>query len=282
MTARVGYGQRSMRDEQCVAFLQWALPQLHMRWPGFRKVRGQVCKRLQRRMRQLGLDDVGDYRQYLLQHPAEWKALDALTRVTVSRFYRDKMMFGYLADTLLTALAQQAREQDRDRLMVWSAGAGAGEEPYTVSLLWHVQLQPQFPDLRQRVIATDADRDLCQRAEEACYPYSSIKNLPAGWRRRVFTRQAECYCLRTAYRRDVELRVQDIREAMPAETFDLLLCRNLVFTYFDDPLQRALLERMQSRIRAGGALVIGIHETLPAQVRGFRAWSERLRVYRRE
>jgi chemotaxis protein methyltransferase CheR len=271
-----------MRDEECVAFLQWVLPQLHMRWPGFRKVRGQVCKRLQRRMRRLGLEGVGDYHKYLLQQPAEWKALDALTRITVSRFYRDKMMFGYLADTVLPALAHQARQQDRARLMVWSAGAGAGEEPYSVSLVWHVQLQPQFPDLRLRVIATDADPDLCWRAEGACYPFSSIKNLPAGWPDRVFTRQGECYCLRTAYRCGVELRVQDIREAMPAATFDLLLCRNLVFTYFDDALQRSLLERMRSRISAGGALVIGIHEALPARVKGFDVWSERLGIYRRE
>lgn len=39
-----------MRDEPCVAFLQRVLPQLRLRWPGFRKVRGQVCKRLQRRI----------------------------------------------------------------------------------------------------------------------------------------------------------------------------------------------------------------------------------------
>ncbi|MGD2075189.1 MAG: CheR family methyltransferase [Gammaproteobacteria bacterium] len=271
-----------MRDEQCVAFLQWVLPQLHMRWPGFRKVRGQVCKRLQRRIRQLGLESVGDYRRYLLQDPAEWKALDALTRVTVSRFYRDKMVFRYLAEAVLPTLAQQALTRGRDRLLVWSAGAGAGEEPHTLSVVWHLQLQPRFPCLRLRVIATDADAHMCRRAEQACYPYSSIKNLPAEWRDRVFTRQADCYCLKAAYRHDVDFRVQDIRQATPAERFDLLLCRNLVFTYFAEELQRRLLERMKTRMNAGGALVIGIHEALPSRVEGFGVWSERLRVFRRE
>ena len=37
-----------MEDSQCVAFLQWALPRLGMRWAGFRKVRRQICKRLVR------------------------------------------------------------------------------------------------------------------------------------------------------------------------------------------------------------------------------------------
>ena len=44
-----------MKDDRCVRFLQWALPQMHMRWPGFRKVRRQVCKRIDRRMKMLGL-----------------------------------------------------------------------------------------------------------------------------------------------------------------------------------------------------------------------------------
>ena len=50
-----------MQDDECVQFLQWAVPQLHMRWPGFRKVRRQVCKRLQRRINQLGLDEAVDF-----------------------------------------------------------------------------------------------------------------------------------------------------------------------------------------------------------------------------
>ncbi|MCH7911109.1 MAG: chemotaxis protein CheR, partial [Candidatus Hydrogenedentes bacterium] len=44
-----------MKDNDCVQLLQWALPQLRMRWQGFRKVRRQVCKRIQRRWDELEL-----------------------------------------------------------------------------------------------------------------------------------------------------------------------------------------------------------------------------------
>ena len=53
------------------------MPQLQLRWKGFRKVRGQACKRIQRRYRELGLPDIDAYRQYLATHPAEWVELDA-------------------------------------------------------------------------------------------------------------------------------------------------------------------------------------------------------------
>jgi chemotaxis protein methyltransferase CheR len=180
-----------MRDEPCVQFLQWALPQIRMRWPGFRKVRGQVCKRLQRRIQRLGLEGEKEYRQFLAQHPEEWQTLDSLTRVTISRFYRDRMMFAYLAQVVLPALARQTLSRGADCLKVWSAGAGAGEEPYTVAMIWRLQLMAAFPDLRLHIVATDADAGQCRRAGRACYPYGSIRNLPAGWRDLAFTRQGE-------------------------------------------------------------------------------------------
>jgi hypothetical protein len=38
-----------MTDSECVHFLQWCLPKLHLRWLGSRKVRRQICKRVSRR-----------------------------------------------------------------------------------------------------------------------------------------------------------------------------------------------------------------------------------------
>src|SRR4030066_395782 len=40
-----------MQDRECVALLQWALPRLQRPWAGFRKVRKQVCQRVERRRR---------------------------------------------------------------------------------------------------------------------------------------------------------------------------------------------------------------------------------------
>ncbi len=54
-----------MTDTDCIAFLQWALLQLGMHWPGFRKVRRQVCKRIAWRVKELGLEAVDQYQNRL-------------------------------------------------------------------------------------------------------------------------------------------------------------------------------------------------------------------------
>ncbi len=268
-----------MRDQECVQFLQWVLPELRMRWAGFRRVRGQVCKRVVRRMSYLGIEREADYRAYLEHTPQEWALLDSLCRVSISRFYRDKLLFAQLQREVFPRLAGEALRRGADRLRVWSAGCGSGEEPYTISLIWLQGLQTMFPGLRLQILATDAESRLLARARCASYPYSAIKNLPAAWREAAFERDGGDYRLQSRYRQLVHFARQDIRVQIADGPFDLVLCRNLVFTYFVEPLQCEILRRLQTSITRGGVLVIGIHEKLPACRVGLCGWSEKLGIY---
>ena len=103
-----------MKDEACICFLQWALPFLHLRWPGFRKVRGQVCKRLGRRLEELQLPDLKSYREYLQDNPLEWPILDSLCRITISRFYRDQEIYFSLYSRVFPELIENARRVSMD------------------------------------------------------------------------------------------------------------------------------------------------------------------------
>ena len=51
---------------------------------------------------------------------------------------------------------------------------------------------------------------------------------------------------------------------MPSGPFHLVLCRNLVFTYYDAELQTRILRQINDRLVPGGILVVGCHEFLPA------------------
>jgi chemotaxis protein methyltransferase CheR len=64
----------------------------------------------------------------------------------------------------------------------------------------------------------------------------------------------------------VRILEQDIRHAFPEVRFDLILCRNLVFTYFATSLQAEIAKRLAARLTPGGYLLLGIHESLPEPV----------------
>lgn len=271
-----------MNDPECIRFLQETLPRLRLRWRGFRRVRRQVCKRLQRRLRRLQLPDLVAYRDYLERHPPEWDSLDACCRITISRFYRDRDIYRRLERELLPRLATQARERGAACLRAWSAGCGAGEEPYSLAILWALSPDPAFRRTGLDVLATDSDPALLQRARTACYPFSSIRELPAEWREAAFRPAGDRYCLRPACREGVRFVRHDIRSAAPHGPFDLVLCRNLAFTYFDAGLQRETAQHIAGVLCRGGLLVLGAHEGLPCDLQAFVPCQAGLPLYRRQ
>ena len=241
-----------MKDDDCVRFLQWVLPQLRMRWPGFRKVRRQVCKRIRQRMSQLQLDDISAYQAWIDTHPVELQVVDRFCRITISRFHRDRSVFDQFGREVLPALAREAKTADRDQVDCWSAGCASGEEPYTIGIIWRQFVSPQIPGVDLKVIATDCDPKMLQRSATGCYPTSSLKDLPQEWIATCFSRVDGEFRVRDEYRSEIEWCEQDIRKEMPTGPFDIIFCRHLVFTYFDETLQEETLCRIAARLRPGG------------------------------
>ncbi len=251
-----------MSDVDCVAFLQWALPRLDMRWRGFRKVRGQVCKRVKRRMRQLGLDEFSAYRERLEAEPQEWRVLDGLCHITISRFFRDRGVFETVRRLLLPAIARNA-ERDGREARCWSAGCASGEEPYTVKILWDLDIACSFPGVPLSIVATDVDEIMLERASQGCFEPGSLHELPPHFVTEAFDRIGDRFSVRPQHREGVRFLLQDLRSEMPSGLFDLVLCRNTAFTYFSLSLQKEVFRQILERLRPSGYLAIGKHEFLP-------------------
>lgn len=251
-----------MNDKDCTDFLQWALPQINLRWAGFRRVRHQVCKRLQRRMNDLGLADPAAYRARIAEDPAEWRIVDEACHITISRFFRDRKVFEVLMACVLPDIAARAREEKRDA-RIWSAGCASGEEAYTLKILWDRKIARLYPGVRLSLVATDVDTIMLARAREACFDATSLHELPPHLLTAAFDQRGGLYCLRPQYREGIEFQQRDLRVDAPPGLFDMILCRYVAFTYFAQSLQKEVLARVLARLLPNGYLVIGTHEQLP-------------------
>jgi chemotaxis protein methyltransferase CheR len=238
------------------------LPQLGLRWEGFRGLHGQVRKRIWRRVHSLGLRDIAAYRERLECEPAEWAKLDDACRVTISRFYRDRGVFERLGSDIFPALARRSVNEGRREVRVWSAGCASGEEPWSLLLVWTFIARIE-EGVCLNVRASDADELLLGRAREGRYGAGSLKELPERIVREAFERHGDELSLRDDLRRGVTFVREDLRKTSPLGLFDLVLCRNLAFTYFDEAHRRRALERLAASLRPRGFLIIGRHETLP-------------------
>ena len=251
-----------MDERDCTAFLKWALAQHDFRWQGFRKVRGQVCKRLNRRIRELGLDNFAAYRRRLEADPAEWAAFDECCPITISRFFRDRSVFEALRKRVLPEIAVRAAREKR-AAQIWSAGCASGEEPYTLKIIWDCEVAPHFPGIPVSIVATDVDETVLARARRGCFEPTSLRELPPELVAQAFDRAGRLYCIKPGHREGIEFLHQDLRRKTPALLFDLILCRYLAFTYFAEALQCKVLTNIMGRLAPRGYLVIGRHEQLP-------------------
>ena len=166
-------------------------------------------------------------------------------------------------------------------LRIWICGRASGEEAYTLAILWDARVAARIPGMDLEIMGTDADPRMLERARRGAYTASSIRDLPEDLRRAAIESAGELFRVRDRIREEVAWLCQDLRVEAPPGAFDLILCRNLVLTYFDEALQREVMDRVLAALRPGGALVIGPHERLPALALECEPWNAKLPIYRR-
>jgi len=252
-----------------------------MRWKGFRKVRKRVCRRIQNRIAELGFESIKDYREYLEGNIEEWKTLNSYCGITISRFYRDRGLFNTLSRKVFPFLRELALREECQEVRCWSAGCASGEEPHTLKIIWDNIIAPESSWPNIKITATDINKRVLARARDGTYSASSFWELPYTLFRRSFHLKGGSYTLKDEFRGGVTFLSQDIRRDMPYDEFHLILCRNFVFTYFDESLQREILEEMVEHLLPGGFLIIGCHEKISPEDFNLKIWNENTMVYQK-
>jgi chemotaxis protein methyltransferase CheR len=218
-------------------------------------------------MAELGIRDLGGYRAHLEATKDEWAVLGQFCRIPISRFHRDRAVFACLRSEILPERAEAARRAGRPNVRIWSAGCASGEEPYTIAILWNLEIATTHPGVGLELLATDIDATMIARAERGCYGGGSLRELPTTLREAAFDHDGD-FCVRDAIRKGLTFRRQDMREIMPNGPLDIVLCRNSAFTYFDEPTQCAVGARIVERLGEGGLLVVGTHEAPRVSLEG--------------
>ena len=218
-----------------------------------------VYSRLAKRLRQLGLRDFHSYCG-LLDGPdgvaERTHMLSALT-TNVTHFFREAHHFTLLREQVLPPLIRAAR--DRQRIRIWSAGCSAGQEPYSLAFTV-LELCPEAGRLDIRILASDVDPQILQRAEQGVYPDEEMKPLPDAARRLIEPVPGGSFAIADKARELVRFGVLNLIGDWPMRgPFDIIFCRNVAI-YFDKETQSRLWQRFAGLLTPGGYLFIGHSE----------------------
>ncbi|MBC3191952.1 PAS domain-containing protein [Pseudonocardia sp. C8] len=221
--------------------------------------RSSVQRRVERRMRQVGIDQVGDYLDLLQADPGEFTQLFNTILINVTRFLRDPDAWKELREEVLPA--PLARKPRGESVRVWSAGCASGEEAYGLAMLLAEALGVEEFRRRVKVYATDVDEDALAIARQATYTEDDLEEVPAEWRERYFVRSGERWTFRPDLRRSVIFGRNDLVQDAPIGRLDMLVCRNTLM-YLNAGTQAQVLRRFGFALAPTGVLFLGRAEIL--------------------
>jgi chemotaxis protein methyltransferase CheR len=234
-----------------------------------------VVARLGKRIRQLGLNTVGQYLKYVREERTQDELvtmLDALS-TNLTSFWRESQHFDYLVSERLPKIVERAKRHDDWRIRIWSAGCSSGEEPYGLAMLLMHNLE-NFDRYDVKILATDLSTKVLGIARGAVYSAERVKTIPQAIRAKYVTDSKTSYGMQYKVRPEVTRNVSfarlNLMGSWPMKgPMDFIFCRN-VMIYFDKPTQARLVSRFHDLLRPGGLLFVGHSESLTGVDHGFR------------
>jgi chemotaxis protein methyltransferase CheR len=222
-------------------------------------------RRIERRMRDLGIGSVAAYHLELRSAPAGGGELGRLVDdITTNEtyFFRERRQLQALVAEILPEALLQRRERSGGPVTIWSAGCASGEEPYSIVIL--AMEAGIDPGANLRVYASDISRRMLQRARQGTYRESAFRETEAGLRKRYFAEKDGLWRISDDVKKHVDfvhLNLLDRSKIALLGSLDVILCRN-VLIYFDAQGKRTVITTFEEKLRPGGHLLLGHSESL--------------------
>jgi len=201
----------------------------------------------------------------------EWLALVEGVTVHETYFFRDPAQLGFLRREPLLELLRERAQRGQRRISIWSAGCASGEEPYTVGILV-LDALAELGEHRQSwsidILGTDISRQMINIARDGIYGAPGLDSF------RQMPPEHMAYFLSDLAISPRSKRVSPVLKSLvrfqqhnlmddqaPGSEFDVVLCRN-VMIYFEDDPQMHTQDLLRDSLVGGGYLLLGVTDRI--------------------
>lgn len=217
-----------------------------------------VYSRLARRLRIRGIDSFSAYIRLLESGDLEEREefINALT-TNMTSFFREAHHFPILSKHL-------ASIPKSNPVNIWTCASSSGEEPYSIAMTV-VEYFRSF-NAPVRILATDIDTNVLEKARRGVYPLDQLKKIPPDQLKRFFLKgegkNAGLAKVRPELQQLITFRRFNLLDQQWGirEKFDVIFCRN-VMIYFDKNTQYEILKKMRPCLQPHGLFFAGHSES---------------------
>lgn len=173
--------------------------------------------------------------------------------INVSEFYRNADQWRLLDTKVIPEMIKKFGKN----LKIWSAACSTGDEPYSLVMA----LSKHIPLNQIKILATDIDKQVLEKARVGLYSEKSIANVPEEFKRKYFTKIGASYQISDEIKKRVEFKEHNLlRDPYPGNC-NMIVCRNVVI-YFTDDAKQDIYMKFNQALKQGGYLFIGSTEQI--------------------
>lgn len=233
-------------------------------------------KSLERRLKQTRDTSLASYLRHLSENKVEAETFSRSLNITYSEFFRNRVTFAYLEQSILPRLIEKREKDGSSELRIWSAGCAAGQEAYSLAILLDELATQGGAEISLRIFATDSSEADLEKARKGLYDISAVGNVALKHINKYFDQQGGSYVIIPRLRERIDFSYYDQLDERswcpPASIFgdfDLVMCCNLLFYYRKD-LRQCILNKVIRCLKPDGYLVTGEAERgIVEQTEGF-------------
>jgi len=232
-----------------IYFQNWVLKEYNIDLSAYKS--NQLHRRILSLMSRVGAGSVEEYISLLKKDPTQkQRFLDFIT-INVTEFFRNPEIFEELSKKVKSELTCNAG------LKIWSAACSIGAEPYSLAMI----VDNLNPGAKHRIIATDIDNTILQKAKNGEYVSSEVKNVPKQFIDKYFVVKDEKYQVNSRIKQIVDFKKHDLILENYESDFDLIVCRNVVI-YFNQDTKDKIYKKFSASLKKGGLLFVGATESI--------------------
>ena len=228
--------------------------------------------------RRAGLSGIAELVQKM-KNGADALITDVVEAMTTNEtfFFRDKIPFDHLRDTILPQLVPA--RTNRRALRIWSAASSTGQEPYSIAMCLR-EFGPALSGWRIEIVATDLSQEVLEKSKAGIYSQFEVqRGLPIQMLVKYFKQTGELWQLNADIRGMVQHRQLNLlHDFSGLGKFDIIFCRN-VLIYFDQDTKIRIFERLSKMLEADGTLMLGAAETVVGISDAFRPSPDKRGLY---
>ena len=192
--------------------------------------------------------------------------------INVSEFYRNPEQWKILETIVFPELVKKYG----NNIKIWSAACSTGDEPYSLAML----LSKFIPTNRIKIIATDIDNQVLDKARLGLYNQKSLASLPKEFVDKYFTKVgASNYQISDEIKRCVEFKKHNLLTDQYPTGCNMIVCRN-VLIYFTEEAKDEIYRKFYNALANDGILFVGSTEQI-IQYRQYGYEADRSVFYRK-